>query len=71
MDVAGIIEAIGGRQAACSAFEVARSTISLWEAEGFPPKRWREIQDKLRACGVVLTLEQIGSAAPVKRPEAA
>lgn len=65
MDVAQIIEAFGGQDAAITLFGVSKPTLYLWEEMGFPPKRWRQLAglaERLNVAGV--TLETIMEAKP-------
>jgi len=65
MDVAQVIEAFGGQEAAAVLFGVSKPTLYLWEEVGFPPKRWKQLAglaERLNVAGV--TLDTIMQARP-------
>lgn len=65
MDVGQIIEAFGGHEAAKTLFGVSRATLYLWEEEGVPPKRWKqvaELAERLNVTGI--TFDVVMSAKP-------
>lgn len=43
MNVTEVIEALGGYGETCDVLGVSRSLLVLWEAEGIPARRWRQI----------------------------
>ena len=65
MDVTQIINAFGGQDAAMTLFGVSKPTLYLWQEEGLPPKRWKqiaELAERLNVAGV--TMETVMEAQP-------
>jgi hypothetical protein len=59
MDVSQIIEAFGGPDTALTLLGVSKPTLYLWQEEGIPPKRWKQISelaDRLKIPGVTLDI---------------
>jgi hypothetical protein len=47
-----IIAALGGYRTLAAALRRDPSVIWRWQRNGIPPKRWREVEEAARRCGI-------------------
>jgi hypothetical protein len=64
-DVDTLIELLGGTERAVTLLGISRTLLFLWESEGVPAKRWRQIVELLKLQGHKdVTLATIAHIAP-------
>jgi hypothetical protein len=66
-DVASLVELFGGIERAITLFGVSRTLLFLWEHEGVPAKRWKQVTELLQIGGYTdATIEMVAKIKPTR-----
>jgi hypothetical protein len=66
-DITDLVNLLGGPDRAITLLGISRTLLLLWEIEGVPPRRWRQVTELLQINGVKdVTIDMVARIKPVR-----